>query len=646
MPAPSQGSWPSIREVRKRCLEDTAWETDTVTRFQRETFRSGLVFALLVLVTIPAVAGDTPGTVDRSLGTWTLRAENGGVTTIGYGVPQDFPVMGDWDCDGTDTPGLYRRSDGFAYLRNSNTTGIADVTFLFGIPGDIPLAGDFDGDGCDTLSIYRPSEARFYIINKLGSNGGGLGFADYSYLYGVYGDVPYVGDWNGDDIDTPGLRRSSNGFVYLRNSNTQGVADLDFFYGINGDIVFSGDWNDDGIDTIGLFRPANSRIYLKNSNTTGVADIDFPMGNARSHPVAGHFNLDPPPNPPPLTLQTVASGLSNPVFVAAPSGDPRLFVVEQTGDIEIIKNGTQLATPFLRLTVTSGGERGLLGMAFHPNYAANGKFYVNYTIGSTTRISEFTVSGDPDRANAASERILLEIGQPFSNHNGGMLLFDQNGYLLIPTGDGGGGGDPDERAQNPFDLLGKVLRIDVNSTAGGKQYSIPPGNPYGGGGGAPEVYMLGVRNPWRVALDAGNLYVADVGQSAREEVTIVGAGRAGANLGWDTWEGTNCYEGPCTTSGFVFPLIEYSHPAGCSITGGFVYRGSAINGLQGTYFYGDFCGGWIRSFRYENSVIGSHVDRTSELGTVSQLSSFGYDGFGELYVTSLSGSVRKIVAGP
>jgi hypothetical protein len=604
-----------------------------------------VVGAVLVLAQ-PAAATDTVGVVDPDNGYWTLRAENTNTKTIGYGVPQDVPFMGDWDCDGVDTPGLYRRSDGFAYLRNSNTTGVADVTFLFGIPGDLPVAADFDGDGCDTVSIYRPSEQRFYIINRLGSNGGGLGAADYFYDFGVPGDIPVAGDWNGDGIDTAGLRRPSDGFVYLRNTNTTGVADVSYFYGDPGDRPVAGDWDDDGVDSFGLFRPSNSTFYLKNGNSTGVADISFPLGNASSMPVAGDFDLDLPPPPPPLALQLVTSGLDRPVLVAAPAGDPRLFVVEQTGDIEIISGGAVLPTPFLDLVVTSGGERGLLGLAFHPQYGSNGKFYVNYTIGSVSRISEFQVSTDPNLANAASERILLTVDQPFTNHNGGMLLFDDSGYLLIAFGDGGGGGDPQNRAENPDDLLGKILRIDVNTTEGGKQYGIPAGNPYRLGGGAPEVYLLGLRNPWRFALDAGLLYIADVGQDQREEITMLGAGAAGANLGWNTWEGTHCFQGPCFTTGFVFPQVEYTHAEGCSVTGGFVYLGSAITGLAGTYFYGDFCAGRIHSFVYEEGIVSKHFDRTAELGVVSQLSSFGYNGFGEVYVTSLlSGRVFKIVAG-
>jgi glucose/arabinose dehydrogenase len=240
---------------------------------------------------------------------------------------------------------------------------------------------------------------------------------------------------------------------------------------------------------------------------------------------------------------------------------------------------------------------------------------------------------------------LLTVDQPFANHNGGMLLFDDSGFLLIALGDGGGGGDPQDRAENPNQLLGKLLRIDVDTTSSGRQYGIPAGNPYQAGGGAPEVYILGLRNPWRFALDSGLLYIGDVGQDQREEVTVLPASAAGANLGWNMWEGNHCFEGPCTTAGLVFPQVEYSHPVGCSVSGGFVYRGSAIPGLAGTYFYGDFCNGRIHSLVFEGGIVSKHLERTGEFGVVSQLSSFGYDGFGEVYVTSLQGGrVFRIVA--
>jgi hypothetical protein len=221
---------------------------------------------------------------DPVTGKWFLRTESGQVTSFFYGNPGDVAFMGDWDCDGEKTPGLYRRADGFVYLRNSNTEGVADVSYFFGNPGDVPLAGDFNGDNCDTVSIYRPHEARFYIIDRLGSGEGGLGAADTAFFYGNLGDVPFVGDWDGNGTDTPGLRRPSDGFVYLRNTNTEGVADIAFFYGNAGDIPFAGDWDMDDRDSIGLFRPSNKTVYLRNALSSGVADASFTFGETRYRP--------------------------------------------------------------------------------------------------------------------------------------------------------------------------------------------------------------------------------------------------------------------------------------------------------------------------------------------------------------------------
>ncbi|MEX0945758.1 MAG: S8 family serine peptidase, partial [Acidimicrobiia bacterium] len=214
---------------------------------------------------------DRVGVIEAGNGVWRLWFDEAAYSRFFYGNPGDLGFMGDWDCDGVVTPGLYRQSDGFVYLRNSNNQGIADIRYFFGNPGDVPIAGDFNNDGCDTVSIYRPSEAKFYIINSLGSGDGGLGAAETSFFYGNPGDVPFVGDWNADGIDTPGLRRPSDGFVYLRNSNTQGIADLSFFYGNNGDTPFAGDWDGDGFDTMGLYRPSTGFIFLRNSNSTGIA---------------------------------------------------------------------------------------------------------------------------------------------------------------------------------------------------------------------------------------------------------------------------------------------------------------------------------------------------------------------------------------
>ena len=199
-------------------------------------------------------------------------------TSFFYGNPGDVAFMGDWNCNGERTPGLYRQSDGFVYLRNTNSQGVADTTFFFGNPGDFPLAGDFNGDGCDTVSIYRPGSAQIFIINALGVDGGGLGAADYSYFFGNPGDKPFVGDFDGDGIDTVGLHRESTGFVYFRNTNTQGNADFEFFFGDPGDRLLAGDWDGDGDDTVAVYRPSNGTLYLKNSNSAGIADHTIPVG--------------------------------------------------------------------------------------------------------------------------------------------------------------------------------------------------------------------------------------------------------------------------------------------------------------------------------------------------------------------------------
>lgn len=221
---------------------------------------------------------DTIGFQD-SAGRFQIRGQ---LTTLGansssffFGNPGDVAFSGDWDCDGSETLGLYRRSDGFVYLRNSNTQGVADTSFYFGNPGDLPVAGDFDGDGCDTVSIYRPSEARFYVINKLGSNGGGLGASDFSFAFGDRGDQPFVGDFDGDGVDTIGLHRESTGLVYFRNSNTTGVAHSQFVYGNRGDRLVAGDWDGDGKDSVAVYRPSNGMVYLKRNNGTGPADWQF-----------------------------------------------------------------------------------------------------------------------------------------------------------------------------------------------------------------------------------------------------------------------------------------------------------------------------------------------------------------------------------
>ncbi|MGI9040445.1 MAG: PQQ-dependent sugar dehydrogenase [Gemmatimonadales bacterium] len=358
----------------------------------------------------------------------------------------------------------------------------------------------------------------------------------------------------------------------------------------------------------------------------------------------------PPTGTVPLALQEVASGLSFPLYLTTPPADTgRLFVVEKGGAIRLVKGGGILPTPFLDLSaqVSTGSEQGLLGLAFDPQYAANGRFVVHYTdLAGDTRLSLFRVSADPDLADAATEEVLLTAEQPFPNHNGGQIVFGPDGLLYLGLGDGGGGGDPGGRAQSLADLLGSILRIDVSA---GAPYTVPTNNPFVTRPEArPEVWSYGLRNPWRLTFDraTGDLYIADVGQSAWEEVHVspaaAGAGRA-ANYGWNIMEGPDCYAASsCDRTGLDLPVLAYDHGQGCSITGGYVYRGAAIPELLGHYFYADFCQGWVRSFR---SADGQAVDQADwpTLRPGGTIPSFGEDAAGELYVIAGEGGIFKIV---
>jgi glucose/arabinose dehydrogenase len=354
-----------------------------------------------------------------------------------------------------------------------------------------------------------------------------------------------------------------------------------------------------------------------------------------------------PPAEVSLRAVEVASGLSNPLYLTAPTGDDRLFIVEQAGRVRIIKGGALLPQPFLDITarVSSGGERGLLSIAFHPRYATNGYVYASYTdLAGDTRIERYAVSpSNPDAADPASGQLVLSVVQPFANHNGGLVVFGPDGMFYVGLGDGGSGGDPQNNGQSRATLLGKLLRIDVDA---GTPYAIPAGNPFIGQAAArPEIWALGLRNPWRFAFDrvTGLLYVADVGQSQWEEISVVAASRPGVNYGWRILEGNACYgAATCNAHGLERPAIEYSHDDGCSVTGGAPYRGSLILGLVGHYFYSDYCTGFLRSFRYEN---GQAVERRSwDVGAVGSVLSFGEDAAGELYVLSANGRVYRLTA--
>ena len=333
------------------------------------------------------------------------------------------------------------------------------------------------------------------------------------------------------------------------------------------------------------------------------------------------------------------------------AGDDRLFIVDKFGTIEIIDTfGTAYPNPFLDISgqITTNSERGLLGLAFHPNYSTNGFFYVNYTdINGNTTISRFSVSaGNPDLANTASEQILLTINQPFSNHNAGDITFGPDGYLYITSGDGGSGGDPLGNGQNTQTLLGKILRIDVD---GGSPYAIPPSNPFVGDPNVlDEIWSYGLRNPWRFSFDdlTGDLWIADVGQNDWEEVNFqASTSTGGENYGWRCYEGNQVFNNSgCPTAGnLTFPVFEYDHNTGSSISGGFVYRGNKYPCLYGKYICMDYVsdhlwtiepdgnGGWISNFYNNNNFI---------LG--NGIVSFGQDASGELYACSVSGNIYKI----
>lgn len=341
-----------------------------------------------------------------------------------------------------------------------------------------------------------------------------------------------------------------------------------------------------------------------------------------------------------LDLETFATGFTDPLTIAN-AGDERLFVMEQGGVIKIVQpDGTVNPTPFLDISnlTNGGGERGLLGLAFDPDYATNGNFYVNYTNNSgDTVIANYTVSANPDVANTQGT-ILLTIDQPFGNHNGGCILFGPDGYLWISMGDGGSGGDPQDNAQDNNDLLGKMLRIDVD----GDQYTIPTDNPFVAGGGQAEIWSTGLRNAWKFSFDAmnGDAWIADVGQGQIEEINTQPFSDAGLNYGWRCYEGNNefNFDNCSTSTEFIFPIATYGHTGGrCSVTGGYVYRGAEFPNLIGKYIFADFCTSEFGTL--DNNTISWHGSFAGVLPA-----GFGEDVNGELYVAGLqSGIIYKIV---
>jgi glucose/arabinose dehydrogenase len=394
-----------------------------------------------------------------------------------------------------------------------------------------------------------------------------------------------------------------------------------------------------------------------------VSHVQTPLGggSAVAAPkIAPPDPVGPPPGPPPgddklvkvpadvaahVMLREVTRGLARPVALVAAPGDPRkrLFVVEQhAGRIRILENGKLLARPFLTVTedLSRGEEEGLLGLAFHPKFQTNGKLYVNYTAANmNTHIVEYAVGSDPDVVDKSTRRELVEIKQPYSNHNGGNLIFGPDGKLYTGMGDGGSAGDPKKNGQNKTALLAKILRFDVDAAAP-----------------TPEIVHLGVRNPWRFSFDAATngLYIGDVGQNLWEYVWVAPIDSPTRNFGWNVVEGSHCYNAQtCDRTGFTPPAAEYSHDEGCSITGGFVYRGSALPALVGRYFYADYCTGLLRSFKWTadpssptaRGFVREHWDWKPSIdpgGVLSQISTFGVDHDGELYLVKLSGVIYQL----
>jgi glucose/arabinose dehydrogenase len=367
-------------------------------------------------------------------------------------------------------------------------------------------------------------------------------------------------------------------------------------------------------------------------------------------PDAGLPVCTPVAGTPPLGLEEVGTGFDMPVFVTSPPGDPRLFVVEKTGRVRILDGGLLLPDPFL--TVGSApvagrlqDERGLLGLAFHPGYADNGKLYVFYILpDGRTAIDQFRVSAsDPNRADPASGERVLELEHVANNHNGGMIGFGPDGYLYIGVGDGGGAGDPGNRAQNLGVLFGKLLRIDVDTLP----YRIPADNPFVGQAGRDEIWAYGLRNPWRWSFDrmTGDLFIGDVGQNRREEIDVQPAASSGGeNYGWRVMEGSLCFNpSTCTPLG-VPPVYEYSAAGTCNtVIGGYVYRGCRMPGHHGAYFFAEYCHGWVRSLRWDGA--GGYTDLTTWDDLYGRnVVSFGEDAQGELYVVRQdTGQILQIV---
>jgi len=407
----------------------------------------------------------------------------------------------------------------------------------------------------------------------------------------------------------------------------------------------------DGTSTTGTLAPATSDTGTTATAETAATDDTTVDGSTSSTTTIPSGATETPAVPlQGLAVETVAEGFTFPVFANSPAGDPRVFVVERAGRIRIVdQSGSLVGEPFLdiseRIDSASGVELGLLGLAFHPSYAANGRFFVHFTdLNADTVIAEFAVSADPNVADPASEKEILFIDQVGFRHRGGMLTFGPDGYLYVGIGDGT---DENVNPQNLETLPGSILRIDIDS---GDPYGIPFDNPFAAAEGKDEIWAYGLRNPWRFSIDpvGGRIYVGDVGEESWEEIDSVALSNTGANFGWPFMEGTTCFtDADCgSRTDLVRPILEYPHEGDqCAISGGYVYRGTAIPELVGHYFYADWCAGWIRTFLYDGENVTFPQDWSESIGTeIGAIASFGVDGSGELLVvTSDTGILYRLV---
>jgi glucose/arabinose dehydrogenase len=411
--------------------------------------------------------------------------------------------------------------------------------------------------------------------------------------------------------------------------------------------------------TVAVFVAGATGCSAPSANSTSVSPAPVPTSTApatsSSASASPTVAVTPPVSLAHLKIHLVRrwSGFRNPLYLTnAGDGSGRIFVAEQGGTVRVIRNGKVASRPYLDVSqlVSTGGERGLLGMAFAPDFARNGHVYVDYTDTNGNTVVARYIAKDPASDSPAwnAPQRLLHVTQPYANHNGGCLQFGPDGNLWVGMGDGGSGGDPGNRAQNPKVLLGKLLRINVEGRDAGSKYAIPSGQPVRTGW-APQVWMLGLRNPWRFSFDASSsmLWIADVGQDAWEEIDVVDPVKGGQNLGWPWWEGTHSYRPGSKRDSFVFPVHDYPHPTGESITGGYVYRGSKYPAMVGTYLYADYVKGWIGALRTTapDGTPLSRIQSRTMLKTSGLPSSFGLDEARELYLIDWQDGVVYTVAG-